>query len=188
MKASAEEIAGTMLFIGAAQFLLCLIAAEALYSGYSISSNMISDLGVGQTALLFNFSCIAFGALAIACAALLFKKTGKKLFPALFATAGIGIIGVGTFPETTGMPHIISAFLAFFFGAISAIVSCWPKKSPLKFLSTIAGFFSLVALGLLISKSYFWLGAGGMERMVVYPILIWAIGFGGCLMALEEKK
>ena len=44
---------GAMLF-GAAQFLLCLAAAEALFPGYSVSKNAISDLGVGITAPLFS--------------------------------------------------------------------------------------------------------------------------------------
>ena len=27
---------------------------------------------------------------------------------------------------------------------------------------------------------------GGMERMVVYPVLVWSIAFGGHMMALED--
>jgi hypothetical protein len=27
------------------------------------------------------------------------------------------------------------------------------------------------------------LGAGGMERMIIYPIIIWGLAFGGYLMA-----
>jgi hypothetical protein len=35
---------------------------------------------------------------------------------------------------------------------------------------------------------YVGLGVGGMERMIVYPILIWMIGFGGFLSAFSEKS
>jgi hypothetical protein len=31
------------------------------------------------------------------------------------------------------------------------------------------------------------LGVGGMERMIVYPILMWGAGFGGYLMIPPEK-
>jgi len=31
------------------------------------------------------------------------------------------------------------------------------------------------------------LGAGGMERMIAYPALLWVIGFGGHLMGLEDN-
>jgi hypothetical membrane protein len=32
------------------------------------------------------------------------------------------------------------------------------------------------------------LGVGGMERMVVYPIVIWLIMLGGYLMATDSAK
>jgi hypothetical protein len=31
------------------------------------------------------------------------------------------------------------------------------------------------------------LGAGGMERMIVYPALMWLAGFGGYLVAQQER-
>ena len=49
-----RRIAGALLFLGVAQFLLCIIAAEAFYPNYLIHNNAISDLGVGSTAWLFN--------------------------------------------------------------------------------------------------------------------------------------
>ena len=52
----------TFCFVGAAQFVLAMIIAEARYPGYSIAKNAISDLGVGRTARLFNASIIVFGA------------------------------------------------------------------------------------------------------------------------------
>jgi hypothetical membrane protein len=47
---------------------------------------------------------------------------------------------------------------------------------------------SLLALILFIGNIYFGLGVGGMERMIVYPILIWMIGFGSYLVAFPEKS
>jgi hypothetical protein len=44
----------------------------------------------------------------------------------------------------------------------------------------------LVATVLYGSHVYLGLGAGGMERMVVYPVLLWSIGFGGYLMAIGQ--
>ena len=46
----------------------------------------------------------------------------------------------------------------------------------------------LSASVLYLVKQYLGLGAGGMERIMVYPILIWIIGFGGYLIALPEKS
>ena len=47
---------------------------------------------------------------------------------------------------------------------------------------------SLLALILLIGNIYVGLGVGGMERMIVYPILIWMIGFAGFLITYPEKS
>jgi hypothetical protein len=45
---------------------------------------------------------------------------------------------------------------------------------------------TLVALILLISGTYLGLEKGGMERMVAYPVLLWAVGFSGYLIGQSE--
>ena len=61
MSAGNRSLLGALLFAGAAQFILVMIVAEALYPGYSIATNYVSDLGVGSTALLFSASVIIYG-------------------------------------------------------------------------------------------------------------------------------
>lgn len=46
-----------------------------------------------------------------------------------------------------------------------------------------ASIFALVLYGLNI---YLGLGPGGMERMIAYPVLLWAIGFGGYMMSPQQ--
>ena len=58
---------------------------------------------------------------------------------------------------------------------------------PFSAISVILGLIALGALILHMGKIYLGLGAGGMEHMIVYPILIWGAGFGGHLMAHPEK-
>ena len=36
------------------------------------------------------------------------------------------------------------------------------------------------------AKVYLGLGAGGMERIIAYPLIIWVIGTGVYLMATEQ--
>jgi len=62
MVAANQLLIGSLFFVGAAQFVLAMIIAEARYPGYSIANNAISDLGVGRTARLFNASVMVFGA------------------------------------------------------------------------------------------------------------------------------
>jgi hypothetical protein len=51
----------------------------------------------------------------------------------------------------------------------------------------ILGLMALGALGIFASGIDLGLGLGGMERMIVYPILMWGAGFGGHLIAYPEK-
>ncbi|MFA5049455.1 MAG: DUF998 domain-containing protein [Candidatus Micrarchaeia archaeon] len=181
------KYAGSFLFIGAVQFLIFLIVAEAVYPGYSISENMISDLGVGISAKIFNSSVILFGAFVALAAYYLFKEYDDKIFFLVLAIAGLGAIGVGFFPETTGIPHFVSALLAFLFGATGAIYSKNKVNGPLSVFCIILGVISFIALILTIFNIYLGIGPGGMERMIVYPILAWCLVFSGFLFLKTRK-
>lgn len=93
--------------------------------------------------------------------------------------------GFGLFPETTGVWHGIFALIVFLFAGLTALVTARFQKKPMLCFSIILGLVTLVALPLYIPGEDLGLGAGGMERMIVYPALVWGIGFGGHLMALE---
>jgi hypothetical protein len=47
---------------------------------------------------------------------------------------------------------------------------------------------TLATLGLFESGQYLGLGAGGMERMIAYPALMWGAGFGGYLIAYPQER
>jgi hypothetical membrane protein len=46
--------------------------------------------------------------------------------------------------------------------------------------------FSLATLFFFSMGIYLGLGIGGMERMIVYPTLIWTVAFGGYLIGSKE--
>ncbi len=186
MKANVRT-AGSLILIGAAQFVIGMIVAETLYPGYSAADNYISDLGVGPSALIFNRSVFLFGLLAMVGAYFLFRAYGRDPVPIIFLLAGIGAMGVGVFTEHAGMLHGVVSLTAFLFGAFSAIAAYKIESPPLNYLSVIMGFFALVALVLFGTGIYLGLGKGGMERMIAYPLLLWAVAFGGHLIAAEEK-
>ncbi len=174
--------AGVLLFIGTAWFLMGIVVSEALYPGYHVTQ-MISDLGVGSTALVYNSSIIVFGFVLLAAAYLLRKEEPDIWFSALMGLIGIGAIGVGIFPENTGTPHVISAMIVFIFGGIVAIMSYRVFPAPWAWFSVALGIITLAAIILLGAKCYLGLGAGGMERMIAYPLILWALGSGAFLMA-----
>jgi hypothetical protein len=93
--------------------------------------------------------------------------------------------------------------MAFGFAGLSAIVSFKVLRMPLSAMSAGLGLMSLGALALFAcgllangifasveaqdSVFFLGLGPGGMERMIVYPVLVWLIGFSGYLIAVSES-
>jgi hypothetical membrane protein len=96
---------------------------------------------------------------------------------------GLGAAGVGVFPETAGVIHQIVSLITFVFAGLSAIASYRVQKAPSSYFSILLGVMTLVALALYVSNVFLGLGPGGMERMIVYPALIWAVGFSASLTA-----
>ncbi len=178
-----RKLAGSLLVFGALQFIAAMLYSESIYPGYGRQDNFISDLGVGATATIFNSSAMIAGAGAIVVAFLLFRAFGNALFSALFALAGIGIFGVGSFPENAGFLHEIFSAMAFFFGALSAIASSGIAKPPLSRAFALLGIISLAAIPLFLLGITLGLGVGGMERAIVYPFLLWAVLFGAFLFS-----
>jgi len=198
MPVNNAKVAGTFLLVGASQFAIALTIAEAIYPGYSISANYISDLGVWGTpsSVVFNPSIILFGIFVLTSSYFILKRFGRSSIAVLSAISGAGILGVGIFPENTfiaaGIPviHTIAALMAFVGGAVAAVVSYRITKPPLRYISVALGFASLTALVLLVfTRDYgsLGLGAGGLERMIAYPTLLWMVGFGGYLIGNPES-
>jgi hypothetical membrane protein len=182
MKYGDRKVAGALLLIAGVQCVLGIIIAEAFYPGYSTSENYISDLGVGPSSLIFNSSVFLLGVLAFGSAYFIQRASNFRLFSVLAALTGIGAMGVGLFTEDAGVIHGIFSLITFLFGGLSAIVSYRLQKPPLSYLSIILGVLSLLSLVLFGSGVYLGLGKGGMERMIAYPALLWAVGFGGYLI------
>jgi hypothetical membrane protein len=110
----------------------------------------------------------------------------------------IGTMGVGIFTKNFTLAHGAVASAAFFFAGLSAITSSKVLPKPLSQISMVLGAMTLAALalfsaGLIASGSmtssiaydssfYLGLGPGGMERMIIYPTLMWLAAFGGHLI------
>ena len=197
------KTAGILFFIASAQFILGLIVAEALYPGYSISDNYISDLGVGPSSVIFNSSVFILGLLPIIGAYFLPRTSDFRVLTILLVLMAIGSMGTGVFTKDFATIHGAVSLMAFLFSGLSAIASFKVLKTPLSVISVILGLMTLGALALFAaglvtmgsltsseppaSEFFLGIGPGGMERMIVYPVLIWLAGFSGHLIALSEK-
>lgn len=198
------RIAGVLFLVASAQFILGLVVAEASYSGYSVSDNYISDLGVGPSSMVFNSSAFLFGVLSLIGAYFLPRTVDFRSLTVLLILMAIGAMGVGIFTSAFTTIHGVVSLMAFGFGGLSAIASFKVLKLPLSAISVILGVMTLGALALFAgglvttssltsseppaSEFFLGIGPGGMERMIVYPALIWLILFSGHLITLSEKQ
>jgi hypothetical membrane protein len=200
-----DKIAGALFLAASAQFILGLVVAEALYPDYSVANNYISDLGVGPSSIVFNSSAFLFGLLSIIGAYFLPRRLDFRGLTVLLVLMAIGAMGVGIFTSAFSTTiHGIVSLMAFGFGGLSAIASFKVLKLPLSAISVILGAMTLGALALFAaglvttgslnsseppaSEFFLGIGPGGMERMIVYPALIWLTLFSSHLIALSEKQ
>lgn len=195
-------IAGLLLTFGASLFLLLTTAAEAMYPNFSLQTNAISDLAaIGlKTTVLEETAIFGLGISWSLGSYYLFRKTRRNGMMMLNVLPGIGFLIAGLSPENVNVIiHSIGTF-AFPIGAIVAILSYRAISSPLRYLSATLGAISLVSTFFIFAgyrvvcgtcgyqegMSELQLGLGGMESMIIYPILIWLIAFGSYLMTANK--
>jgi hypothetical membrane protein len=204
MAYSREKVAGLIFFVAATQFVLGLSISEALYSGYSVSKNYISDLGIGPSSVVFNSSVFLLGVLLLVGTYLLRRVSDSRIVNVMLFLMALGAMGVGIFTKNYRTAHGAVATMAFFFAGLSAISSYRVLKKSLSLVSIVLGAMTLGALvlfssGMVTSGSltsdiaydsdfYLGLGPGGMEHMIVYPALLWLVGFGWHLVAQREVQ
>ena len=180
-----------------------IITAEVLYPNYSTRQD-ISDLGSTRppnpvihepSATIFNTTMLVTGAVVILSAYLLYRAVDRRGFPLALAVFGFGAFGVGVFPGNVAPWHGIFALLTFFSGGITVVLSSRLVSRPFSFLCGLFGGISLLALvsvfvfGLIVRSPHplEFLGGGGIERWVVYPLILWLPSFGGYLMATPRN-
>lgn len=186
------KIAGIILIIATVQFFMAVNLAETQYPGYSVSHDTLSALGgtlppVEPAATIFNTSVILLGILSLAAVYLILKSGGCRLFSACLLLGGVGAIGVGLFPIYSGVAHGYFTFITFFFGSLAVIFSYrLGLNIPMVIVSMILGLMTLL---LIIGNLAFgfnnplmnYLGIGGTERFVAYPVLLYLTALGGYL-------
>ncbi len=167
-----------------------------------MSDNYVSDLGIGPSSIIFNSSVFILGLLLVIGTYFLRHISDLKTVNMLLFLMAIGAMGVGIFTKDFTVAHGAVSSMAFLFSGLSAIASAKVLKKPLSLISIVLGAMTIGALvlysiGMITSGSltsnnaydsnfYLGLGPGGMERMIVYPALIWLAGFSGHLATQRE--
>jgi len=197
-------IAGALLFIAGVGAILGIITSETQYPGYNTAQNEISDLGATRppnsiihqpSATIFNITLIISGLFIIGAAVSLFKARIQRLNALVLAVFGLSVTGVGIFPGNYGNLHAVIALLTFVTGGIAALLTYRSTESPFRYFSAILGIIALAVLLLYSvtgqSGPFAILGTGGVERWIVYPVVLWITGYGGYLMGTapgEERE
>jgi hypothetical membrane protein len=181
---------GILLFVLAAQFMTAIMLAASMAPGYDVAGGAISDLGViPETALVFNISLLAVGALNVIGGYLFYRIHGRRWILSFFLLAGIGAAGAGLVPLDRSEFHGIFALVAFLFFNLEAMASATVIEGPMRPISLLAGivgfaFVIVMIIGDSGNAAVFGpIGHGGAERMIVYPAMLWMMAFGGYLMA-----
>ena len=187
-----KRIAGLLFIVAVVQYALAIVISEAVYSGYSVGAQLVSDLGdwslVGNNAAVFNTSAILYGLFVVVGAYYIQRVFKSRLFTSLLAINGVCSAIVGVVALNISSPsHSLLGLIAFVTIAASAIMSYKFVKSPLSYVAVILGAVTLLAIVLFMlgqgsSGFYLGLGLGGMERFIIYPVLLWLLGFGAYLI------
>jgi len=190
---ASHRLAGGLFIALAAEFVTAIMLAAAMAPDYDFGASAISDLGViDETALLFNASLVFVGLCNIVGGYLFYRVHGRRWIAAIFALAGIGAIGAGVFTLDSEGIHGLFALVAFLAFNLQAIATATRLRGAMRAFSVLAGGLGLVFVVLMAigdggnTAAFGAIGHGGTERMIVYPVMIWLIAFGGYLLGLRD--
>lgn len=195
---------GAFFVLGSLQFIVAMLLVEFLwpsthvsggpYPTYSPVSNYISDFGNSNyTHLywLFNSSIIVLGVLGVLGAVLIRsafqRKTSARLGIAFLIIASIGAILVGIYPEPSpqlnGNIHSLVSLITFLGSGFALFFLAFgmfrdTRWDGFRGFTLILGLVTLVALAIYAPYATNWSTAGLVERIIVAPILLWAIVAG----------
>jgi hypothetical membrane protein len=204
---------GALLLIATSEFFLAQIIAQLAWPGYSVSQFDISALGVtecgpytnGAGGLTFyacsplhvvmNAGFILLGGLTIA--GVVLTRTiwprGRliRVGVALVVVSGLGGILSGLFPANVNFGlHVFGALLNFLTASIGLLLLgiAVRKRNPRRAAWSLAlGAITIVGLVLDSNQIFLSLGPGGMERVIGYPSVVWAIGLGAALLVRAKR-
>jgi hypothetical membrane protein len=195
------KFSGMLLFLAGSFALMGIITAEVFYpSGYTTFNNEISDLGATKppnsliyqpSASIFNITMFLSGLMVLTAVLFQHRYFKKLLFTIPLGLFGLGLVGIGIFSGEKTPYHGIFSLLTFISGGVAAIMAFKVVSAPFKFIGIVFGAISLLTFCAAVFAPNMivpFIGLGGTERWLVYPIVLWITGLGGYLMSLTTTK
>jgi hypothetical protein len=78
--------------------------------------------------------------------------------------------------------HLVGSIAAFLLAVVLMMYAYRFTRGPFRYFSPILGVVALTALLLFASGNSLGVGFGGMERVLIYTMDVWIIGFGAYLL------
>ncbi|MFZ0700098.1 MAG: DUF998 domain-containing protein [Thermoplasmata archaeon] len=177
------------LIVADLQFIAAMIVTQFGYPNYSLAQNYISDLG--NTSLspwyyLFDSSIAILGIVSVLGILLIWSSfapgSARVVGLLLLLLASVAAIFVGAFPENVnGTVHSIASLLVFAPSGVGLLLlGGWamPTRThwaPFRAFTIVLGALTLGALVIFVLGLWGPLGPGTVERVIVAPVLLWAL-------------
>jgi hypothetical membrane protein len=190
----AVHVGGALSIVAVVQFIIAMIVVQLQYPGYSAFGNAISDLGNPDKSpwhAVFNGSIIALGILGILAVILVRtafpNRASSKVGLFFLGLTLLGAILVGVFPETSpelgGNIHHYVTDLTFISAGFALLIlsgamlrdTRWVGYRFYTFISAVVTFIAIILYSF---DAWGALGPGGIERLIVAPVLLWGIVVG----------
>jgi hypothetical membrane protein len=204
-QARRTRLAGALLAMTGIGVLMSIITNEALYPAarhYNTFANTISDLGgtvppnsymVQPNRAIFIATMAVSGTLVLVSTYLLWPGVARRRISIGLLVFGASLVGLAVFPGNVPTWHPWIALTCFMAGSITAIMSRKVLHRPVTYFAVALGVIALVATfaGLESFEGtgpQEWIGLGGVERWIAYPVLMWLVMFGTALMSRDDGR
>jgi len=184
---------GVLVALAVVQFAAAMAWVQSRYAGYSLLTNYISDLGNTSNSpqyMVFNVSIAILGVFAFVGVVLAwggFPRGGARVVGLfLLLVASIAAVIVGLFPENVNPSvHDFVSLMVFLPGGLALVVLSTGMRQN-TFWDGYRAFSLLLGLVTLVSLAYYaptqtfsttW-DPGFVERLIVFPILLWGFVAG----------
>lgn len=173
-----QKLIGVLCIFASLNFIFATYIAESQTPGFDASSLAISVSGVGPYAALFNFSVMLSGLVTVVISVLVYKVLKNQVAFIAIALCGLGIFAVGLFPLSVKPHHMIASYAAFFAGPLIAVGSYFFTRKAWSIVFAGLGIFSIISAIVFVFHIRTSLAPPIVERLVVYPFLIFACLIG----------
>ena len=172
-KANYSKVLQCSILLGVIVFLFTFCVSVFLYEEYNFFGQFISELGVGDTALLFNLGLIISAVLLLPLSVLFWKKNTKlfKISAIVGFISFFALLCIGLFPKGQEPMHFYAALtffalisLTILFVGVQNSINKNPKVSIISIVS-----FLVVILYLVNNQSAL------LQKVAVLFILLWVV-------------